>query len=77
MDLPMMYNGHHGGLVEANMRNFEDFHELWQYYRGPSLSRRPVRLEPIGFDDLLNLQIALALSKDVLDFLEDQHIFSA
>lgn len=58
------------------MANFEDFHELWQYYKGPVLSRRPSRNEPIGNDDVLNLQIALALSKDVLEFIEDQHIFS-
>jgi hypothetical protein len=55
----------------------EDFQELWQFYKGPSLSKRPARNEPIGKDDVVNLQIALALSKDVLEFIEDQHIFSA
>ncbi len=59
------------------MGKYDDFQELWQYFRGPVLSRRPNREEPIGMDDLINLQIALALSKDVLEFTEDQHIFSA
>lgn len=59
------------------MGNLEDFQELWQFYKGPSLSKRPARIEPIGNDDVVNLQIALALSKDVLEFTEDQHIFSA
>jgi hypothetical protein len=40
------------------------------------MSGRPLREDPIGQDDVMNLQIALALSKDVLDFLEDHHIFS-
>jgi len=48
---------------------------FFQYFRFPELTGRPNRLEPINTDDVLNLQIALALSKDVLDFIEDHHIF--
>jgi hypothetical protein len=55
----------------------QEFREFLQIYRFPVLSGRPNRLDPISRDDVLNLQIALALSKDVLDFIEDHHIFNA
>jgi len=57
------------------MAQNHDFHTYYQYIRIPDLIGRPQREDPIGHDDELNLQIALALSKDVLDFLEDHHIF--
>ena len=36
---------------------------------------RPDRNFVIGKDDILNLTIALETGNDVLDILEDQHIF--
>jgi len=57
------------------MAQNHEFRTFYQYIRMPDFVGRPSREEPINHDDLLNLQIALALSKDVLDFLQDQHIF--
>jgi hypothetical protein len=52
-----------------------EFDGIFTYFRPQGLTGRPDRAERIGQDDLLNLRIALALSKDVLDFIEDHHIF--
>lgn len=52
-----------------------DFSEIYRYFKTPELVGRPNREDPISLDDQLNLRIALALSKDVLDFIEDHHIF--
>jgi|GEM_PF-4833776 len=56
---------------------FQDFRPFFLVTRPVVLNDRPERLDPICTDDLINLQIALALSKDVLDFVEDHHIFRA
>ena len=53
------------------------FEPFFNYSRYPELTGRPNRIDPINIDDIMNLQIALALAKDVLDFVEDHHIFKA
>jgi len=58
------------------MSKNEEFSYFYHYIRQPKLEGRPNRQDPIGPDDLLNLKIALELDKDVLDFLEDHHIFN-
>jgi len=51
------------------------FRADFQYIHVPAQIGRPNRVEIIGKEDIMNLTISLALSKDVLDFIEDHHIF--
>lgn len=50
-----------------------------EYYRREyqllASEARPARTDIISNDDILNLRIALELSGDVREFLEDHHIF--
>lgn len=51
------------------------FHANFHYEYIPAQIGRPKRDLIINHEDVINLQIALALSKDVLDFIQDHHIF--
>lgn len=51
------------------------FQADFQYFHIPAQTGRPNRMEIIGKEDIMNLTISLALSKDVLDFMKDHHIF--
>lgn len=57
------------------MDKHREIQQFLEMFRAPKPKGRPLRNEPINLDDILNLKIALALSKDVLDFLQDHHIF--
>ena len=57
------------------MDPYREIKPFFDGFRYPELVGRPARSEVISKDDILNLVIALELAKDVLDFLEDHHIF--